>query len=867
MVHEPRKGRFSFHGPTDVRRFVELCGQAGMYVALRPGPFVGFQYDAGGLPSWLLEMPGVALREANEPFQERVSLYFRKLLGELADLQVTHGGPLILIQSEHAWLCSNSDQADRYLREVTRYVRENQINIPIINTNDLWQESVGTIDTWRGWKDLLIQLRQLRAVQPRAPRIVSQFSPTGVGLWGAPRQDERTPQELMNALAQVLAAGAQPIVSPFHGGTNFGFLGGRTAGRPDGFVTTAAAATAPLGETGFRGPRYHALRRLVTFASHFGHVFADLSPDYHPVALDLSELEATGGSSRASGRRVSIVHLRGGAGQVVFVFADGPRRDATLLLEEGIRLPVSLGDQAVGWYVMDVDLRGAGRLDYTNLMPWAIVGRSTLVVSGPAKSIGYLSIDGSPLEQTVPSGNKPAVIEHKGVKIVICNQEQIDRAYHDEKTVYVGVAGLTPAGAPIPMGRTAAAWAIGKANEPEAVEFEEPALPQGGKSVELSEWQASPSSAYVEGTSPRYATLDGPQTLTACGAALGYGWYRMELKVVSTRKRKLHMPEVADRAHLFVDGSAGRILGVGPAANHGPFDQSLAKGPHTLVALVDNLGRFAEGNDLGERKGLYGHVWEVKKLATAKPNKVQAHAVDPFSLRGYIAGRTRGQLSDTNQVAWAFSHTRKTPILVDVDGVTASGTIVLNDQPIAYYAGASGGCLHRILLEPGETAGMKRGKNEVRFAPDLRQPDACDEASKKVTVYECVESITEKAEWAFAKWEPPVAASYRPLTRTGARDVKGVPCWWRTSFVVKDTPLPLRLDTTGLSKGQAFMNGNNLGRYFTATADSKAVGPQKWLYIPKAWVKINEHNELLIFDEHGFAPHRTSIVFSDADED
>ena len=81
------------------------------------------------------------------------------------------------------------------------------------------------------------------------------------------------------------------------------------------------------------------------------------------------------------------------------------------------------------------------------------------------------------------------------------------------------------------------------------------------------------------------------------------------------------MPEVADRAHLFVDGSFSRIVGVGPAASHGPFDQSLAKGPHMMVVLVDNLGRFAEGNDLGDRKGLYGHLWEIKRLATVKPKR------------------------------------------------------------------------------------------------------------------------------------------------------------------------------------------------------------------------------------------------------
>ena len=154
------------------------------------------------------------------------------------------------------------------------------------------------------------------------------------------------------------------MVWPFHGGTNFGFLGGRRAGEPDAFVTTAAAAGAPLGETGGRGDKYNAVKRLITFARHFQHVFADLAPDYHPVALDLAELETSArGGAKHTPRRVSVVHLRGGAGQIVFVFGDGAGEEANLLLDEGIRIPVALGDQNVGWYLVDVDLRGSGRLD------------------------------------------------------------------------------------------------------------------------------------------------------------------------------------------------------------------------------------------------------------------------------------------------------------------------------------------------------------------------------------------------------------------------------------------------------------------------------------------------------------------------
>jgi len=876
MVHEPRKGRFSFQGETDVRRFVQTCGEAGMRVILRPGPYVGSQFDGGGLPSWLMELPNVAAREANEPFLERVARYFRKLFGELSDLQATKGQPILLVQSEHAWLCSHPRQAERYLREITRIIRESGINVPIISANDLWPEPDGTIDTWRGWDDLLVHLRQLRTVQPAAPRLVSAFDPAGFDTWGVPHRHRKTASEVMQRLAQVLAAGAQVVVSPFHGGTNFGFLAGRVAGRSDGFVTTAAAAGAPLGEAGARGEKYYAVRRLMTFANHFSHLFAELDPDYHPVALDLAELAAGPagggrGAAKPRPRGVSIVSQSGSQGRVVFVFGDGRLRSTALLLEDGIRMPVFFGDQPVVWCVFGVDLRGAGRLDYANLCPWAIVGRSIVVLYGPQRTGVFLSVNGAPLEATVPSGGKPLVLEHKGVTFVMCNQQQIDQTYHDDESVYVGVGGIDASGAPIPLGDSSEkAWVIGTGGRIESLDLGPPGGGRGSsrrgsargasRSTAFREWEAASALAHARGESPRYATLDGPETLTACGAAAGYGWYRIQIKSGSARKRLCHVPHGGDRLHFFVDGELERVFGVGPGAHHEPFELRLSKGQSTIVVLAESLGRFAEGNDLAQRNGLYGHLYEVKRLRTIRPKIGEGDPVDPFVLRGYLAHRASGQLSDTTQVKWTFVHTRKTPILVDIDGAAASGTFVLNDQPVAYYAGATGGCLARLLLDREGTPAFRRGRNVLRFAPDPRQPGAPEELAKATAIYECTETLTKAASWGFAKWEAPAASAFSPLGKAAAKSVKGVPCWWRTSFRTPRTELPAWLDTAGLSKGQAYVNGHLLGRYFTATAEGRPVGPQRRLYVPHVWLDDEQPNELLIFDEHGFDPYRTSLV-------
>ena len=422
----------------------------------------------------------------------------------------------------------------------------------------------------------------------------------------------------------------------------------------------------------------------------------------------------------------------------------------------------------------------------------------------------------------------------------------------------VGPRGLDSDGSPLPAEASTVIWEITKGGK---IESRPVAPPKRARTATLGvgEWQAASAADYTSGDSPRYATLDGPETLSACGAAQGYGWYRIRLRSTVGGKRRWHLPQAADRVHLFLDGVIRRIVGVGRGADHRPFELQLAKGQHTIVGLVDNLGRFAGGNDLGERKGLFGHIYRVKRLAPARPVKAEAAAVDPFALRGYIEGRTLGQLSDTKQVMWSFTHARKLPIIVEVDGAEASGTFVLNDKPVTYYAGATGGCLAHLLLDPRSTEGFRRGKNVLRFAPDPRQPTAVDRIAKTVTLYECIDVPSDGASWAFAKWEPPPTTSYEAVSRTASRELKGTPCWWRTTFVAADPVSSLWMDTTGLSKGQAFVNRYNLGRYFTATADGRAVGPQRRLYVPASCVKPEQENELLLFDEHGFAPHRTRL--------
>ena len=85
-----------------------------------------------------------------------------------------------------------------------------------------------------------------------------------------------------------------------------------------------------------------------------------------------------------------------------------------------------------------------------------------------------------------------------------------------------------------------------------------------------------------------------------------------------------------------------------------------------------------------------------------------------------------------------------------------------------------------------------------------------------------------------------------PMTNPGTMKFKKAdclgPCFYRGSFTV-DHPADTFMDTSKLTKGQLWVNGHAMGRFWK-------VGPQKTLYIPGPWLKKGS-NEVIVFDVDG----------------
>ncbi len=864
--HETAPGRFDFEGDRDVAAFVRLAQSSGLHVILRVGPVVERGLDLGGMPPWLMsDLPAEShLRTGDPAFLAACSRWISALGAELAPLQATHSGapgPIIAVQSEHRWFCGSQEQASAYLGVLQRYIREAGFNVPVLECNNLDAAAEGSIECWSGAHELHAVARQLHAAKPDQPAIVLDLDAAPVPAWGD-ADEQPADEQLVHAVAEALAGGAQINLANFCRGTRPGFLGGRIDGRGEAFAIQGSAGGDLVDAAGLARPALLRLRRLLTFASSFARLLAGAE------AEDAGAVLAPSVFGEGAQPGITIDQRRGPQGTAIFVFAGGvkasKRRSAVLTLADGSQVRHEIGAEPVAWTLANAHLIGRARLDSCSLTPYCLVGR-TFVCFGPAGTTCRISINGSPAEIRVPTGKRPAIEEIEGITVVVCSETHVDQLDVTPTRVCIGVRGSAVDGTPVSATAATTCTAIdaeGRQTTVEAV-----SLPTTPRRSPIGDWAAAPQTVFTSGESVHYIGIDGPADLAALGAPTGYAWLRVTFRGGPRgRTATIAVPESGDRLHLWPNGAEPMVLGVGPQAAGRVVQMPIAAGEQTWSILADNLGRPGAAPHLREPKGLAGHVLELKPIKAGRARLETVTPIAPLDVVPGLVGVHESDGTDPRRVTWSFVHRRKSALVLVADPVDHLVVVVLNDEPIA-VVGAGRGLCERI-----DESRLRRGKNVVQLAV-VASEDAADAALQELTrsgkLHEAVAELTAGAAWAFAAWAPPEPTTYEPMTKTAlagapGRKLRGGPAWWRGTFTPSRTDVPAFLELTGLSKGHVLLDGHDLGRYWLATSAGKRVGPQTRMLLPTDLLTAKSPVTLEIFDEHGFTPEKCAVCYAPA---
>lgn len=273
--HEWREGQYQWEGQRDA---VEFCRQAqaeGLWVILRPGPYACAEWEMGGLPWWLLNKhPGDAfLRSRDDAFVQPVRRWFREVGRALAPMQVSQGGPILMVQveNEYGFLSDDKD----YMRVMRQAVLDGGFDVPLFQcnpTNAVAKTHIPELFTVANFgSDPASGFKALAALQ-KGPLMCGEYYSGWFDTWGSPHKRGDNARAISDIDAMLNANGSFSLYMA-HGGTTFGLWGG--CDRPFRPDTTSYDYDAPIGEAGWVGEKFRTYRDCLARHLKPGEVLPD----------------------------------------------------------------------------------------------------------------------------------------------------------------------------------------------------------------------------------------------------------------------------------------------------------------------------------------------------------------------------------------------------------------------------------------------------------------------------------------------------------------------------------------------------------------------------------------------------------------
>ncbi|MBK7214315.1 MAG: beta-galactosidase [Bacteroidales bacterium] len=265
--HEEKEGVYDFSTwNRDLKKFIKIAQEEGMWVIVRPGPYVCAEWDFGGIPSYLLKYPDLKVRCMDPRYMKAATNYMKALADELRPLQITQGGPILMLQVENEYGSYGNDR--EYMKTLEKTWRSFGIDIPFFTgdgpTNFMLEAgslpgcAVG-LDS--GYDQGCFDLAYSR--NPGVPVFSSETYPGWLTHWGEKWQRPDT-AGLLKEVRFLMDTKKSFNLYVIHGGTNFGFSAGANSGgkgyEPD---VTSYDYDAPISEQGLPTAKYYALRKLL----------------------------------------------------------------------------------------------------------------------------------------------------------------------------------------------------------------------------------------------------------------------------------------------------------------------------------------------------------------------------------------------------------------------------------------------------------------------------------------------------------------------------------------------------------------------------------------------------------------------------
>lgn len=430
--HEVEDGHFNFEGSKDLARYLDLCHQVGLYVYLRPGPYICNEWDGGGLPAWLFVNPQVHIRQNNPVYLNYVRRYLNKINEIVRPRQFNAGGPIILYQLENELDFYPCEDPRGYIKSLQKMVREDGICIPLtacIGDRTKIRKAHGLVNGVLPSPNIYGKgYLEQKALHAFHTIHLSNFD-DGTSMVDLPMfVTEMSRDDL--SMRRILSAGFNGL-GPFNfvGGCNFDLTNGTNNWGGRSFIAATYGNNNPVTATGFYSEDWYRARLLAGFINCFEQELLQSEPIVSTGGGPSCTNSHLGSKENAeeSGRIYSRISLDG---KTVFVFAYNGTSSAkeTHIKYGNITFPKHskfiVPAQSAPIIPLGVELIGLPvkvRLTYSTLEIFKkeiTDEETTLYVYGEAGTVGeiYLSAD----KDTISFLNGPARFYFETDGLILC---------------------------------------------------------------------------------------------------------------------------------------------------------------------------------------------------------------------------------------------------------------------------------------------------------------------------------------------------------------------------------------------------------------------------------------------------------------
>lgn len=797
--HEPEFGKADYR---ELDEFIALTQKMGLYIIVRPGPYICAEWAAGGYPEWLIAT-GAELRTNEARHLAAIQHYYDGVLPAIRKHQITRGGNVILFQIENEYdffhIASEESRAG-LLDFLYNAARQGGIDVPIFtcwthearNGNTRLGRNVvdGANFYPRGNLDTVRQaLDKLRSEQPNEPMWIPEleggwFSNAG-GMLSTAQGGVDAPE--INSLTKFIIS--QGVTGynyyMFHGGTNFGYWGAR-------WLTTTYDYYAPIAEWGGLHDKYFDVKAVTDFLREFAPAIIDSKPSTAKVSVKKKAYAPPTGKTLDLNTVQNNVfsELRESSDGEMFLFVNNKtlgvqKLKVTIGLPGGdLVIPakdsIPFGVNEARFLPINIPLVNGITLGYSTA---EISGRTTLggrtwmvlydLAGNPGEIClktkdGTIPIDGDATMETARDSGK-IIISYKakaGDSTILVGNELgfiLTDRYRGLRTWWMRSGGMR-----LPLVSNAYLMRTSDVSE------------TGGSTRVSAELELTPGKTTF--------------SIPAEGKKVDV---LVDGKTIESTDGKLVRFEIDTPAPDF-KGLSQKITAFKIKAD--AFDADTAKPIQALLPL-DSLGYTKDG--------LYWYTTKIPHHPEAREYTIRLYSGDGI----YVYLNNRIVMTQLEKHSGGYEYSLKIPA-TEKD---ATLTILYEaagrrngDAPMWEPRGLA-------MIYRATSDGGKEYLDGFKFAAGIAG----------------VRSKWYAASFDDSQWQTGAAGDWKK--QSGMKNYDGF-VWYRADFSLPDTPgweIPLGLKLKANDYALVYVNGRFIGRYWS-------VGPQEIFYLPKCWLKFGD---------------------------